>query len=136
MRTRQRGHAIAPPSRPDARIIAPMASHLSSCDGQRIQAHTSHLCNVSAVCGMTPVQAHISGLFLLATFLDAYAILLVAREVVCVLPMWVPTIDVDLRPSAGHLRIAERFISLEDVKVRRSGMNFYRARHDKCSEAK
>lgn len=63
-------------------------------------------------------KVHISGLFILATFIDVHAAFLLARDVVCVLPMWVPDVDVDLRPSAGWLRIGTRQISLEDIKVR------------------
>ena len=64
-----------------------------------------------------PKKVHISGLFLLATFIDVHAAFLLARDVVCVLPVWVPKVDVDLRPSAGWLRIGTRQISLGDIKV-------------------
>lgn len=62
-------------------------------------------------------KVHISGLFILATFIDVHAAFLLARDVVCVLPWWVPQVDVDLRPSAGWLRIGARQILLEDIKV-------------------
>eukprot|EP00904_Undaria_pinnatifida_P000099 jgi/Undpi1/1008/HiC_scaffold_10.g04472.m1 len=62
------------------------------------------------------LKVHISGLFLLATFIDVYSAFLLARDVVCVLPIWVPKVDVDLRPSAGWLRIGSRQIPLKDIK--------------------
>lgn len=34
------------------------------------------------------------------------------------LPVWWPKVDVDLRPSAGWLRIGAQQISLQDIKAR------------------
>ncbi|CAM9373083.1 unnamed protein product, partial [Scytosiphon promiscuus] len=62
------------------------------------------------------LKVHVSGLFILATFIDVHAAFLLARDVVCVLPVWVPKVDVDLRPSAGWLRIGTRQIPLSDIK--------------------
>ncbi|CAM9143952.1 unnamed protein product [Pylaiella littoralis] len=62
------------------------------------------------------LKVHVSGLFLLATFTDVHSAFLLARDVVCVLPIWVPKVDVDLRPSASWLRIGTQHISLEDIK--------------------
>ncbi|CAN0429515.1 unnamed protein product, partial [Ectocarpus sp. 12 AP-2014] len=62
------------------------------------------------------VKVHVSGLFILATFIDVHSAFLLARDVVCVLPLWLPKVDVDLRPSAGWLRIGTQQISLKDIK--------------------
>lgn len=66
---------------------------------------------------LPPEQVHVSGLFILATFIDVHSAFLLARDVVCVLPLWLPKVDVDLRPSAGWLRIGTQQISLKDIKV-------------------
>jgi hypothetical protein len=50
-------------------------------------------------------RLHVSGLFILATYLDIVAILTIAKEVVCILPLWVPMVDLDLRSSAGWLQV-------------------------------
>ncbi len=41
----------------------------------------------------------------------------------CVLPVWLPKVDVDLRPSAGWVRIGAQQISLQDIKARISATN-------------
>ncbi|KAG5187103.1 hypothetical protein JKP88DRAFT_260321 [Tribonema minus] len=61
-------------------------------------------------------RVHVSGVFLIATLLDGLAVYTLAREVVCLLPLWVPLIDVDLRPSAGWLQIGDRQIKLKHIK--------------------
>lgn len=60
---------------------------------------------------------HASFLVLLAMFMDVQVGFVLARDVVCVLPIWVPDIDVDLRPSARWVRVGQRVIPLADIKV-------------------
>ncbi|CAM9423235.1 unnamed protein product, partial [Choristocarpus tenellus] len=62
------------------------------------------------------LKVHISVLFLLATFSDAYNIFLLARDVICILPVWVPRVDVDLRPSGGWMQLGSEKINLKDIK--------------------
>ena len=51
-------------------------------------------------------RIHVSGIFILATILDAWAIFTLARETICLLPAWVPLVDLDLRASAGYLQVS------------------------------
>lgn len=68
---------------------------------------------------------HASFLLLLAMVMDAQVAFILARDVVCVLPIWVPDIDVDLRPSAGWVRIGQRVIPLADIKVSVVGLSHF-----------
>ncbi|CAM9487124.1 unnamed protein product, partial [Chrysoparadoxa australica] len=62
------------------------------------------------------IRVHISGIFLLATYIDASNIFIVARDVICILPGWLPILDIDLRPSAGWLRLGQRTYKLGQIK--------------------
>jgi hypothetical protein len=66
------------------------------------------------------LRVHVSFIFILASFLDALHLLEVARDVVCLLPMWVPRIDLDLRQSAGWLQIGTRRFKLDRIKSQRT----------------
>ncbi len=62
------------------------------------------------------LKLHVSGFFLLATVLDALVVLDVARNVVCLLPGWVPRVGLDFRPSDGWLQIGDRRVGLRNIK--------------------
>ena len=62
-------------------------------------------------------RLHVSGLFILATYLDIVAILTIAKEVVCILPLWVPMVDLDLRASAGWLQVLLQAFALNMFKL-------------------
>ncbi|CAM9525001.1 unnamed protein product [Discosporangium mesarthrocarpum] len=62
------------------------------------------------------LKVHVSGLFLLAAGTDVFNVFLLARDVVCVLPVWLPSVEVDLRTSAGWLRVGDEKTYLKDIK--------------------
>ncbi len=48
--------------------------------------------------------------------LDAITVLDIARNVVCLLPGWVPHVGLDFRQSGGWLQIGDRRVRLRDIK--------------------
>jgi len=66
--------------------------------------------------GGSEVEFHTSFIVLLALFLDVYEAYRLARFTICVLPDWVPTIEVDVRPNKSWLKMPEKAIKLEHVR--------------------